>query len=593
MKTISAKNLRELFQSFFESKGHVRIPSSSVVPENDPTVLFTTAGMQPLVPFLLGEKHPQGTRLVDVQKCVRTDDIDEVGDTTHHTFFEMLGNWSLNDYFKQDAITWSFEFLTQTLGIPKESLAFTVFAGDDDAPFDSESEKIWLSLGVSKDRIKALPKKDNWWGPAGLTGPCGPDSEMFFWRDFSTPAPKVYDPSDKNWVEIWNDVFMQYLKDEQGKFNLSKNQNVDTGMGLERTAAVLNGLDDNYRTDLFWPIIEIIQKLSDKDYDDSNEVKVAMRVIADHLRAAVMIMSDRNGMEPSNVDQGYIVRRLLRRAIRMGNSLGISDNFLKVTAEAVFEIYAEVYPEILARRDFVMSNLDGEENKFRQTLEKGLKEFERMGFEKSISGKDAFILFTTYGFPIELTKELAVEKGLTIDLKGFDEEFKKHQELSRKGAEGKFAGGLADHSIENTRLHTATHLLHKALKTVLGDQIQQKGSNITPERLRFDFNYGEKMTPEQIKQVEDIVNEQIEKDLPVTMEEISIDEAKKKGAIGLFEDKYSDKVKVYTVRGFSMEICGGPHVAHTGELKHFKILKEESSGAGIRRIKAQVGANLK
>lgn len=593
MKQISAKELRELFQTYFESKGHARIPSSSVVPENDPTVLFTTAGMQPLVPFLMGEKHAQGTRLVDVQKCVRTDDIDEVGDTTHHTFFEMLGNWSLNDYFKKESIEWSFEFLTKVLEIPLDRLAFTVFAGDNDAPYDTESEDAWLSLGVSKDRIKALGKKDNWWGPAGQTGPCGPDTEIFFWSDFSKPAPVVYDPSDKTWVEIWNNVFMQYIKDAEGKFNLSENKNVDTGMGLERTAAVLNGLDDNYRTDLFWPIIEIVQKLSDKNYDDSETTKNAMRVIADHVRAATMIMADRNGMEPSNVDQGYIVRRLLRRAIRMGNSLGIMDNFLKSTAEAVFDIYKNVYSEIISRKDFVMTNLEAEENKFRQTLEKGLKEFERMGFEKTISGKDAFTLFTTYGFPIELTKELAVEKGLTIDLAGYEEEFKKHQELSRKGAEQKFAGGLSDHSIESTRLHTATHLLHKALKMVLGEQIEQKGSNITPERLRFDFNYAEKMTPEQIKLVEDIVNEQIEKDLQVNFEELSYDEAKEKGAIGLFEDKYSDKVKLYTVQGFSMEICGGPHVQHTGELKHFKILKEESCGAGTRRIKAQVGANLK
>ncbi len=586
----TAKQLREEYQAFFESKGHVRIPSASLFPENDPTVLFNTAGMQPLVPYLLGEEHPAGKRIVDVQKCVRTGDIEEVGDVTHHTFFEMLGNWSLGDYFKKEAIEWAHEFLTQRLGIPMERLSVTVFEGDEDAPRDEEAASVWKSLGYPDARIGFLSKKDNWWA-AGPTGPCGPDTEIFYWRDESE-SPEYFDPSDDRWVEIWNNVFMQFNRKADGTLEPLKNQNIDTGMGLERTVAVLNGYTDNYKTDAFWSIIEKIQEISGRQYNESQQVTRSMRIIADHAKAAVMMMGDQKGIAPSNIDQGYVIRMLVRRAIRQGRNIGMTEPFMEDIAEVVFEIMGEAYLEIIARKDFVLVEIQKEELKFRETLEKGLKEFEKIQLDEIVTGAEAFRLFSTYGFPIELTVELANERGARVDLESYNEEFKKHQDISRQGAEQKFKGGLADQSVESTRLHTATHLLHKALKIVLGGEVNQKGSNITPDRLRFDFNYPDKMTDEQKAQVEKIVNDAILADYPVFTQEMAVEEAKQGGAIGLFEDRYGDKVKVYSIGDFSTEICGGPHVQRTGELQGFKILKEESCGAGLRRIKAQVDANL-
>ncbi|MFH1671215.1 MAG: alanine--tRNA ligase [Candidatus Portnoybacteria bacterium] len=581
---MTSKELRSKFLEFFKSKNHAVIGSASLIPENDPTTLFISAGMHPLVPYLIGEEHPEGKRLVNVQKCIRTIDIDEVGDKYHHTFFEMLGNWSLGDYFKKEAIEWSYEFLTKELKIPVEKLAVSVFEGDKDAPLDKESINIWKSLGVLEERIVKLGKKDNWWGPAGQTGPCGPDTEMFYWSDNKNPAPKDFDPKDNRWVEIWNDVFMEYNKTEQGKYEPLSQKNVDTGMGLERTVAVLNGLDDDYQTELFASQIKKNEELSGKKYDDSEEIKKAMRIIADHIKAATFIMADDKGIVPSNTDQGYIVRRLIRRAIRYGRQLGIKkDLWTKEIARVVINDYKDIYPELERNKDFVIKNLDEEEGKFDKTLENGLKEFNKF---KEINGKDAFNLYQTYGFPIEMTKELAEEKGVKVDEKEFESELKKHQELSRTASVGKFKGGLADAGEETKKLHTAAHLLLAALRKVLGDHINQKGSNITAERLRFDFSHPEKMTDEQKEEVEKLVNEVIKKDLPVVCQEMNLDEAKKRGATGVFESKYGEKVKVYTVEDFSREICGGPHVEKTGELGYFKITKEESSSAGIRRIKA-------
>ncbi len=595
MKT---NDLRELFTKYFEKQSHAIISSASLIPENDPTVLFTTAGMHPLVPYLMGEKHPAGSRLTDVQKCIRTGDIDEVGDAWHLTFFEMLGNWSLNDYWKDDAIKWSFAFLTKELNLPLEKLAFTVFAGDDDAPKDEESAQVWLDLGVSKERIAYLGKADNWWGPAGQTGPCGPDTEMFFWTG-KEKAPEVYDPENKNWVEIWNDVFMEYFKDKEGKYNKADRRNVDTGMGLERVVAVLGDMPDVYHVDTMWPLIEKIEKIADKKYGEDEENTKSMRIIADHLRAAVMIMGDNRGVAPSNVDQGYVVRKLIRRSIRHGRKLGIEKSFCGEIAEVVIDIFENVYEEISKNKDFVLSEMEKEEKEFGKTLEKGLKEFEKAAADKNISGKEAFNLFATYGFPLEMTQELAKEGGYDFDVKEFEEEMKKHQELSRQGAAGRFKGGLADTSEETKKLHTATHLLQAALRKVLGDHVEQKGSNITAERLRFDFSHPEKMTDEQKKEVEDLVNAAIAKEYPVSFQEMTVEEAKNKGAMGLFESKYGEKVKVYTVGDpnhkpdadpnsptFSMEICGGPHVENTKELGHFRIKKEEASSSGVRRIKA-------
>jgi alanyl-tRNA synthetase len=582
---MNSQELRTKFLSFFEKQGHKVIPSASLIPENDPTVLFTTAGMHPLVPFLLGQKHPEGTRLTDVQKCIRTGDIDDVGDDTHLTFFEMLGNWSLGDYWKEEAIKWSFEFLTKELNIPLERLAVSCFAGDEDAPKDEESAKIWEELGIKKERIAFLTKEDNWWGPAGITGPCGPDTEMFYWKLNNEPAPEKFDPKNKNWVEIWNDVFMQYVKDENGKFNPASQKNVDTGMGLERTLAVLTGKENVYETDLFLPLIKDIEKLSGKEYKDDQK---SFRIIADHLKAATFIIGDPKGVSPSNVGQGYIVRRLIRRAIRFGKKLGIEkQNWVKEIAEVVVEEYTKAYPELKKNSEFIFAQLTKEEDKFNQTLEKGLREFEKL---ENVSGKEAFNLYQTYGFPIEITQELAKEKGITVDLDEFKKELEKHQDLSRTASSGMFKGGLADHSEQTTKLHTVAHLMLAGLRKVLGQDVYQKGSNITAERLRFDFSHKEKMTQDQIKDVENFVNDIIKKDLPVFVEEMPIEKAREINAMGVFETKYGEKVKVYFVgkgdENVSKEICGGPHVDHTGVLGHFKIQKEESSSSGVRRIKA-------
>lgn len=587
---MTAHELRQKYLDFFHSKNHTVIRSASLLPENDATVLFTTAGMQPLVPYLLGEKHPGGVRLASAQKCVRTDDIEEVGDETHHTFFEMMGNWSLGDYFKQDSIKFSWEFLTspEWLNLDPKLLAVSVFAGDDDAPFDEESFNLWQSLGMPAEKIAKLPKKNNWWGPAGTTGPCGPDTEIFYWAGKPEEVPTSFNDDNEKWVEIWNNVFMQYNKQADGSFELLKQKNVDTGLGLERVTAVLNHCD-NYQTDLFKNIIAKIEELSGKKYSDSPEIKKAMRVVADHLKAAVMIIGDERGVAPSNTDQGYIVRRLLRRAMRFARQLEISKkNWLKELALVVISDYEKNYPELRNNENFICSELDKEEEKFGRTLEHGLLEFNKIS-GNAINGVSAFNLYQSYGFPLEITEELAHEKGMTVDKAGFAVELEKHQELSRTASAGKFKGGLADNSEETTRLHTAAHLLLASLRKVLGDAVFQKGSNITAERLRFDFSYPEKMTPEQIAEVEKLVNFAIESKFPVTCEEMTLEEAKNTGAMGVFESKYGEKVKVYTVGTdniFSREICGGPHVKNTEELGRFKIQKEESSSSGVRRIKA-------
>ena len=576
---MNSKQIRQKYLDFFKSKEHAIIPSASLIPENDPTTLFISAGMHPLIPYLIGEKHPQGARLVNVQKCIRTIDIDEIGDAYHHTFFEMLGNWSFGDYFKKEAIEWSFEFLIKELKIPIDRFAVSVFEGDDDAPLDQESIDIWKSLGISEERIAKLGKDDNWWGPAGKTGPCGPDTEMFYWINDKEPVPKEFNPKNKRWVEIWNDVFMEYNKTGEGKYESSKQKNVDTGMGLERTLAVLNGLDDDYKTELFINLINKIEELSGKKYKETEEITKAMRIISDHIKAVTFIMGDDKGIVPSNLDQGYIVRRLIRRAIRYGKVLEIKkDLWTKEIAKIVIDDYKEIYLELERNKDFILNNLDEEEQKFKKTLERGLKEFEK--------GIDAFVLFSTYGFPIEMTQELAKEKGREIDVDKFNQEMKKHQDLSRTASAGKFKSGLADTSEETKKLHTAAHLLLASLRKVLGSHVIQKGSNITAERLRFDFSHSEKMTDEQKQEVEKMVNEVIKNDLQVNCEEMTLDEAKKQGAMGIFESKYGEKVKVYSVENFSKEICAGPHTKHTGELGHFKITKEQSSSAGVRRIKA-------
>lgn len=604
MKT--TKDIRKLYLRFFESKGHTVIPSASLIPENDSTVLFTTAGMHPLVPFLLGEKHPGGNRLTSCQKCIRTGDIDEVGDATHLTFFEMLGNWSLGDsaapdgvgagYFKKEAIAMSWEFLTSSewLGLDKNLIAVSVFEGDADAPFDNEAFDIWKSLVISEKRIARLPKKNNWWGPAGETGPCGPDTEIFYWTGDPNEVPESFNDDHPLWVEIWNDVFMEYNRQrktdnsqQEYEFVPLKQKNVDTGMGLERTVAVLNGCDI-YQIDTFKPIIEAIEKLSKKRYGSDGDVTHSMRVIADHLRAATFILGDERGITPSNVGQGYVLRRLIRRAVRHGRLLGIEKKFTKIIAENVIGTLKDIYPELEKNRVRVEEEMEREEEKFAATIEKGLKEFEKL---TSVDGKEAFNLYQSYGFPLELTEELSREKGFSIDKEEFEKEFKKHQELSRTASAGAFKGGLADHSEAVVKYHTATHLLHKALREVLGDHVEQKGSNLTAERLRFDFSHPQKMTPEEIENVETRVNEMIRKDLPVRFEMLTVEEAKRKGAIGLFEDKYKnlgDKVKVYFVGDYSAEICGGPHVERTGQIGTFKITKEEAVAAGIRRIKATV-----
>ena len=594
-KNITIDELRSKYIEFFKSKGHVEISGRSLIPENDPTVLFTTAGMHPLVPYLMGEPHPAGTRLTDVQKCVRTGDIDDVGDASHLTFFEMLGNWSLGDYFKKESISYSFEFLTDEkyLGIPIDKLSFTVFEGNEDAPRDEESASIWESMGVSKDRIFFLPKEDNWWGPAGETGPCGPDTEIFI--DTGKPACGSNCRPGCNcgkYVEIWNNVFMQYHKNMDGSFSPLKRKCVDTGMGVERTVAMLQGKPSVYNTEAFTSIIKSIEDISGVKYGDNEKTDTSIRIIADHVRTACFILGDPKTTLPSNIGAGYVLRRLIRRAVRHGKKLGIDGNFLSVPASAVIAQNAGFYTELKENETLILTELKAEEDKFLETLKKGEAEFEKMlpnllkNPKKIIPGRMAFKLYDTYGFPIELTEELASESGLTVNREEFDEAFKKHQELSRAGSEQVFKGGLADHSEQTTAYHTATHLLHKALRMVLGDHVQQKGSNITAERLRFDFSHPEPMTDAEKKEVERLVNEAIKADLPVTMEVMPLEEAKKIGAMALFGEKYEDVVKVYKIGDFSTEVCGGPHVERTGVLGKFVIKKEQSSSSGVRRIRA-------
>ena len=652
MKQLSSNELRALFLKFFQKKGHSVIPSASVIPENDPTVLFTTAGMHPLVPYLLGQKHPQGPLLTDVQKCIRTGDIDEVGDMSHLTFFEMLGNWSLGDYFKDQMIPWSWEFLTspEWLGIDPDKLAFTVFEGDEDCPRDEEAANLWRKCGVKDDHLFYLPKEHNWWGPAGVTGPCGPDTEMFI----ITKKPCGPDCSPAchcgAYLEIWNDVFMQYNKQKDGSFIPLTQKNVDTGMGLERTICVLNGKKSVYETDAFTGILAKIEELCGKKYTPDDENTRAFRIVADHMRTSTFIIGDPRGIGPSNVGQGYILRRLIRRAVRYGMGLGLQEGFTAEIAKVIIDQYKAVYPELEQNKAFVLEQLTLEEGRFARTLKQGEKEFDkvmnnlrrtRKAMEKIladdtlaaaeeavkthvlrpqpdmvsaieavkagdlakvkaecqrihdslnvIDGRSAFKLYDTYGFPIEITKELAAENGLTVDEADFAKRFEQHQATSRSGAEQIFKGGLADHSEQTTCLHTATHLLQAALRKVLGDEVHQKGSNITAERLRFDFTFGRKVTPEELVQVEALVNEAIAAKVPITMEEMTVSEAKAQGAMGLFESKYGEVVRVYTMGPYSKEICGGPHANNTGDLVSFKIIKEEASSAGVRRIKATIG----
>ncbi|MBQ6426305.1 MAG: alanine--tRNA ligase [Clostridia bacterium] len=593
MRNLTSSELRKLYLEFFRSKGHAIISSASLIPENDPTVLFTTAGMHPLVPYLMGQKHPEGRRLADVQKCVRTGDIDEVGDASHCTFFEMLGNWSLGDYFKKEAIAYAWEFLTseQWLGIPKEKLSFTCFEGDKDAPRDTVAHDRWVEMGVDPSHIVYLPKKHNWWGPAGQTGPCGPDTEIFYDTGKAPCGPDCQAGCDcGKYLEIWNNVFMEYNKVADGVFLPLDQKNVDTGMGLDRTVATLQGVESIYDTDAFAGILSVITNLSGKHYKDSPETVRAFRIIADHIRCATFMLGDQRGVTPSNVDQGYILRRLIRRSIRFATQLGIPDGKLSDIAVAVIDQYGSVYPELEENRDKIVSELDKEQQRFTNALKKGTREFESLVSKMEgtqISGPDAFHLYDTFGFPVEFTVELAAEKGLTVDMDGFKAAFEAHQEKSHAGAEQRFKSGLQDNSETTVALHTATHLLQAGLRKVLNDDsVSQKGSNITPERLRFDFSFPRKVTPEELQKVEEFVNEAIAADIPVTCEEMTVSEAKAAGAIGLFESRYGAKVTVYTVPGYSKEICAGPHVTHTGELGRFKIKKEEASSAGVRRIKA-------
>ena len=580
---MKAIDIRNKYLEFFKKHGHAVIPSASLIPENDPSVLFTTAGMQPLVPYLLGEKHPEGTRLTDYQKCVRTNDIDEVGDNRHLTYFEMLGNWSLGDYFKEESIKMSFEFLTKELQIPVEKLSVTCFAGDEDCPRDEVSAKVWKDAGILDGHIYFYGKDDNWW-IAGEEGPCGPDTEMFY--DTGKPAcgPDCQPSCDcGKYVEIWNNVFMEYYKDKNGYSKL-KQRNVDTGLGLERMTMLLQGKETPFDTELFLPVMEKIQELQKVDSIESR------RIIAEHLRSSMMIIADGGG--PSNIDRGYVLRRLIRRMIRHMNKLQIDLSELSNLIDINVDNLKEMYPELEQNREIIENVINEEKDKFVKTLTHGEREFQKEmqkakeNGKTEIDAKVVFRLYDTYGFPPEVTKELADENGMTVDLKGFEKLFKEHQEKSRQGSTQKFKGGLADQNEKTIAYHTATHLLHQALRTVLGDHVKQSGSNITEERLRFDFTHPQKMTKEEIQKVEDLVNEQIKRDLPVTCEEMSYEDAKKSGAIGLFTDKYGDKVKVYTIGDFSKEICGGPHVTHTGDMGRFKIKKEESSSSGIRRIKA-------
>ena len=578
-------NIREEFIKYFEKNGHKQIPSSPIVPENDPTVLFNTAGMQPLVPYLLGEKHPYGKRLCDYQKCVRLTDLDEIGDKTHHTFFEMLGNWSLGDYFKKESIGYSFEFLTKVLNIPVERLAVTVFEGNDKIPRDEVSACRWKELGISDDRIAYLGVDDNFW-IAGESGPCGSDTEIFYFRS-DDEIPEKFDPDDDRWVEIWNNVFMEFYKDENGNISELKQKNVDTGMGLERIVAVLEGVDDNYKSSIWSDVINKLEDITGLIYEGNEK---AMRIIVDHIRTAVFIAADPAGIKPSNTDQGYILRRLIRRAIRQARKLGIdiNSNFDEQIALLIISKYEKYYSELKDNKQVVLDVLSNEKKKFGRTLEKGLREFEKLvkGDTKLINKDVAFKLYDTYGFPIELTIEEAKDRGMDVDVDGFYEKFREHQEKSRTASKGKFKGGLSGNSEIETKYHTATHLLNAALKEVIGPEVHQLGSNITPERLRFDFPCDHKMTDEEKKQTEDLVNKWIKDDILVEKLEMSKDEAIESGAECTFIDRYPDIVTVYKIGDVSMELCGGPHVSHTGELGYFKIKKEEASSAGVRRIKA-------
>ncbi|MCH5290228.1 MAG: alanine--tRNA ligase [Treponema sp.] len=607
---MTVHELRSKYIAFFKSKGHVEISGKSLIPNNDPTVLFTTAGMQPLVPYLLGERHPSGDRLTDYQKCVRTGDIDSVGDASHLTFFEMLGNWSLGSYFKHESIQWSFEFLTdpQYLGIPAEKLNVTVFDGEKNAdgteiPRDTEAASRWEEMGIPRDRIFFLPRKDNWWGPAGQTGPCGPDTEIFYDNGQPKCGPDCRPGCHcGKYLEIWNNVFMQYNKTASGSYEPLARKCVDTGMGVERTVSVLNGMKSVYEIDAFQPIIACIEQLAGKSYGENDADDAAIRIIADHARTATFILGDPQAVTPARTGAGYILRRIIRRAVRYGRKLGIDGAFLAKPAEIIIKEYKNAYPELSEHAAFVQEQLALEEERFGKTLKAGEAEFQKLlpnlqkNPKKIIPGRVAFRLYDTFGFPIEITEEMAAENGMTVDIEGFKSEEKKHQEESRTLSAGAFKGGLGDHSEVTTKYHTATHLLQAALTQVLGSEVAQKGSNITPERMRFDFSFHRAMTKEEIQQVESIVNEQIKKDLPVTMEVLPLEEAKNSGARALFGEKYESQVKVYTIGApdawFSKEVCGGPHVQHTAQIGEFKIVKEQSSSAGVRRIRAVISGGL-
>jgi alanyl-tRNA synthetase len=584
---MNASELRETYLQFFEELGHKRIQSAPLLPENDPSVLFTTAGMHPLVPFLLGEPHPLGRRLVNFQKCLRTNDIDEVGDAAHLTFFEMLGNWSLGDYFKQESLAWSFQFLIQVLRLDPQRLAVTVFAGDNDGPRDDESAEVWRCLGIPPERIFYLPKLDNWWGPAGASGPCGPDSEMFYAT--GRPDHPGCRPGCNcgKWLEIWNNVFMEYEKTTDGRYTRLKQRNVDTGMGLDRTLAVLQGVDDIFLIETLYPLVQQVERLSGQRYADN---PAPFRVIVDHLRAATFAIAD--GAVPANVEAGYVVRRLVRRAVRFGRDLGIHANFCAAFSSSVVDLFKQTYPELEQKREYIAETLNREETKFKATLERALRHYDRVvdclrqEGRSTISGEEAFDLYETYGFPLPFTVELAKEQGLAVDEAGFEACYRAHRQDSRDALDEKFKGGLADHSEQTTRLHTASHLLQAALRQVLGAEVHQMGSNITAERLRFDFSYPEKVTPEQLALVERIVNAQIEACMPVSLEVMPLSQAVESGALAFFGEKYGELVKVYSIGAFSKEVCGGPHVQNTSELGRFRILKEEAVGRGVRRIRA-------
>ena len=583
MKDLKHCNLKDLYIDFFVRHNHKQIPSAPLVPENDPSVLFNTAGMQPLIPYLMGQAHPYGTRLCNYQKCLRTTDLDEIGDATHHTFFEMLGNWSLGDYFKDESISWSFEFLTKDLEIPVERLAVTVFKGNDLIPFDEVSFNKWLSLGIPEARI-AKTEKDNFW-IAGESGPCGPDTEIFYFRS-DEEIPEKFDPDDERWVEIWNNVFMQYHKASDGTITELPKKNVDTGMGVERTTAILEGVNDNYQSSIWLDVIKEIEDITNLPYEGNEK---SMRIIADHLRTAVFISADYAGIKPSNTDQGYILRRLIRRAIRHAKKLNIdiNSNWEERIVKIIINKYAGYYQELKDNETTVYEVLRNEKIKFNRTLEKGLREFEKVVKNNNqIDDVTAFHLYDTFGFPIELTMELAAERNISVDVEGFKKRFKEHQELSRTASAGKFKGGLAGNGEIETKYHTATHLLNAALKVVVANTVHQKGSNITSERMRFDFSCDHKLSEEEIRKTEDLVNEWINAGLDVTVKEMPKTEALNSGAECMFIEKYPDMVTVYSIGDISKELCGGPHVKNTKELGHFKIIKEESSSAGVRRIKA-------